>query len=116
LCSKRSRGFGVGSRLSPDVRGAFGKLVKKGLAVTHIAQLFEPYIKFLKEYMQFFNMKEDFETFLMRLVYNEVERLHRDLGEFVHSKDSEHFIAGQDWYEKNPHVAITSDQPEDEDC
>ena len=28
-------------RLSPDIRGAFGKLVKKGLAVTCIAQLFD---------------------------------------------------------------------------
>ena len=28
-------------RLSPDIRGAFGKLVKKGLAVTRIAQLFD---------------------------------------------------------------------------
>jgi transposase InsO family protein len=32
---------GVGVRLSPDIRGAFGKLVKKGLAVTRIAQLFD---------------------------------------------------------------------------
>ena len=28
-------------RLSPDIRGAFGKLVKKGLAVTLIAELFD---------------------------------------------------------------------------
>jgi transposase InsO family protein len=28
-------------RFSPDIRGAFGKLVKKGLAVTHIARLFD---------------------------------------------------------------------------
>ena len=28
-------------RLSPDIRGAFGKLAKKGLAVTRIAQLFD---------------------------------------------------------------------------
>ena len=28
-------------RLSPDIRGAFGKLVKKGLAVTRIAELFD---------------------------------------------------------------------------
>jgi IS30 family transposase len=28
-------------RLSPDIRGAFGKLVKKGLAVTRIADLFD---------------------------------------------------------------------------
>jgi predicted DNA-binding protein YlxM (UPF0122 family) len=34
------RGSGVDTRLSPDVRGAFGKLVKKGLAVTRIAELF----------------------------------------------------------------------------
>jgi len=32
---------GDGVRLSPDIRGAFGKLVKKGLAVTRIAQLFD---------------------------------------------------------------------------
>jgi transposase len=32
---------GDGLRLSSDVRGAFGKLVKKGLAVTRIAQLFD---------------------------------------------------------------------------
>jgi IS30 family transposase len=31
---------GDGVRLSPDIRGAFGRLVKKGLAVTCIAQLF----------------------------------------------------------------------------
>jgi len=28
-------------RLSPDIRGAFGKLVKKDLAVTRIAELFD---------------------------------------------------------------------------
>jgi hypothetical protein len=28
-------------RLSPDIRGAFGKLVKKGLAVSCIAELFD---------------------------------------------------------------------------
>ena len=38
---KHSRGSGVGRRLSPDVRGAFGKLVKRGLAVTHVARLFD---------------------------------------------------------------------------
>src|SRR3989337_2860652 len=32
---------GDGVRLSPDIRGAFGKLVKKGLAVTRVAQLFD---------------------------------------------------------------------------
>ena len=30
-----------GVRLSPDIRGAFRKLVKKGLAVTRIAELFD---------------------------------------------------------------------------
>jgi len=30
-----------GVRLSPDIRGAFNKLVKKGLAVTRIAELFD---------------------------------------------------------------------------
>jgi len=30
-----------GVRLSPDIRGVFGKLVKKGLAVTRIAELFD---------------------------------------------------------------------------
>jgi transposase InsO family protein len=33
--------LGVVVRLSPDIRGAFGKLVQKGLAVTHIARLFD---------------------------------------------------------------------------
>jgi IS30 family transposase len=33
--------FGDGVRLSPDIRGAFGKLVQKGLAVTRVAQLFD---------------------------------------------------------------------------
>jgi transposase len=30
-----------GVRLSPDIRGTFGKLVKKGLAVNRIAELFD---------------------------------------------------------------------------
>ena len=34
-------GSGVDTRLSPEVRGAFGKLVKKGLAVTRVAELFD---------------------------------------------------------------------------
>ena len=29
-------------RLSPDIRGAFNKLVKKGLAVKRVAELFDP--------------------------------------------------------------------------
>jgi len=32
--------FGDGVRLSPDIRGAFRKLVKKGFSVTSIAGLF----------------------------------------------------------------------------
>jgi IS30 family transposase len=32
---------GDGVRLSPDIRGAFGKLVRKGLAVVRVAQLFD---------------------------------------------------------------------------
>jgi transposase len=32
---------GDGVRLPPDIRGAFGKLVKKGLAVNRIAELFD---------------------------------------------------------------------------
>ena len=33
--------LGDGVRLSPDIRGAFGKLVQKGLAVVRVAQLFD---------------------------------------------------------------------------
>jgi hypothetical protein len=77
-------------------------------------QLFEPYVKFAKEYMQFFGVKDTFEIFCMKLIYDEIERLHRDLTEFIDSKDTPHFVEGTDWYSKNPHVAITSDQEPDE--
>jgi hypothetical protein len=69
-------------------------------------ELFEPYVKFAKEYIQFFNIQDSFEIFLMRLIYNQLEQLHNDLTEFVESKDGKHFVEGKDWYEKNPHVAI----------
>jgi hypothetical protein len=77
-------------------------------------ELFDPYVKFAKDYMQFFNVKDSLEIFLMRLIYDELGRLHNDLTEFVHSKESKHFVAGTDWYEKNPHVACTSAQEPDE--
>jgi hypothetical protein len=77
-------------------------------------ELFDPYVKFAKEFIQFFNVQDSFETFLMRLVYDGLERLQRDLTEFVESKDSQHFIDGQDWYSKNPHVACVAHQPDEE--
>jgi hypothetical protein len=78
-------------------------------------ELFEPYVKFAKEYMQFFNVQDSFEIFCMRLIYAELERLHNDLTEFVDSKDGKHFVEGTDWYAKNPHIACTSHQIPDEE-
>jgi hypothetical protein len=90
--------------------------VMGGNLVPVTVELFDPYVKFAKEYMQFFNVKDSFEIFLIRLIYDELERLHHDLTEFVHSKDAKHFIEGTDWYEKNPHLACTGYQgSEDEE-
>jgi len=88
--------------------------VMGGNLITVNVELFEPYVKFAKEYMQFFGIEEKFEIFCMRLIYNELERLHRDLTGFVDSKDP-HFIAGKDWYAKHPHLACTGTQPDDEE-
>jgi hypothetical protein len=85
-----------------------------GNLITVNVQLFEPYVKFAKEYMEFFNVKETFEIFCMRLIYHELERLHRNLTGFVEDKDQESFIHGTDWYNKNPHIACTATQPDDE--
>jgi hypothetical protein len=77
--------------------------------------LYSPYVEFAKEYMRFFNIKDDLSIFLMRLVYDGLERLQRDLTEFVHDKESKHFVDGTAWYNKNPHVACTSFQEPDEE-
>lgn len=89
--------------------------VMGGNLITVNVELFEPYVKFAKEYMQFFNVHDSFEIFLMRLIYDEIGRLHSDLTEFVHDKDSKHFVDGNDWYNKNPHVACTAYQQPDEE-
>lgn len=79
-------------------------------------ELFDPYVKFAKEYIQFFNVKDSFPIFLMRLIYDGLERLHGNLTEYVESKDVSHFVDGTEWYNKNPHVACVSNQPPSEDC
>lgn len=90
--------------------------VMGGRIITVNVELFEPYVKFAKEYMQFFNVQDSFEVFCMRLIYDELNRLHNDLTEFVRDKDGNHFIVGIEWYNKNPHVACTSDSgPDDEE-
>ena len=78
-------------------------------------ELFDPYVKFGKEYLQFFGSKDSFEIFCMRLIYDGINRLHRDLTEFVRDKDSPHFIKGVEWFDKHSHLGCVSDQPEDEE-
>jgi hypothetical protein len=77
-------------------------------------ELYDPYVKFAKEFIQFFNVQDSFEIFLMRLIYDGIERLQRDLTEFVESRDGQHFTNGPDWYNKNPHIACTASQPNEE--
>ena len=79
-------------------------------------ELFDPYVKFAKEYMQFFNVKDSLPIFLMRLIYDGLENLHRNLTEYVDSEAAKHFVDGTDWYNKNPHIACTSCRRPDEDC
>lgn len=89
--------------------------VMGGKLIPVTVELFDPYVKFAKEYMEFFNVKDSFEVFLMRLIYDELERLHRNLTTFVEDKDQEAFIDSQCWYDKNPHVACTATQIPDEE-
>ena len=78
-------------------------------------ELFEPFVKFGKEYVTFFGSKDSFETFCMKLIYDGINRLHRDLTEFVHDKDSPHFIVGSEWFEKHTHLGIVSDQTSEDE-
>ena len=91
--------------------------VMGGNMIPVTVELFDPYVKFAKEFIQFFNVQDSFEIFLMRLIYDGLERLQRDLTEFVQSKDGQLFIDGPDWYSKNPHIACVAHQPDEEnDC
>jgi hypothetical protein len=81
-----------------------------GNLITVNVQLFEPYVKFAKDYMDFFGVKYSLEIFIMKLAYAQLEQLHRDLTEFIHSKDHPRFVEGSDWWSKNPHLGITSDR------
>jgi hypothetical protein len=78
-------------------------------------ELFEPFVKFGKEYLQFFGSKDNFETFCMKLIYHEINRLHSDLRKYVEDNEKKgHILDGQEWFKKHPHLACT--EPEDEDC
>jgi hypothetical protein len=76
--------------------------------------VFSPYMEFAVQYCKFFGKKRTIETFFMELIYDGLERLHRDLTEFVQDHDSKHFIDFDEWYEKNPHLSCVSDHDEEE--
>jgi hypothetical protein len=90
------------------------KQIMGGALVDITVPMFEPYIRFGKEYLAFFGSKDSFQILCMKLIHDGLHRLHRDLTEFIQDKDSPHFIDGSEWYEKHSHMAIVSDQPEDE--
>jgi hypothetical protein len=89
--------------------------VMGGAMIPVQVELFEPFVKFAKEYLAFFGSKDTFEILCMKVIYDGINRLHRDLTEFVKDKDSPHFLDGSEWFEKHSHLGIVSDQPEDEE-
>ena len=74
--------------------------------------IFEPFYKFMQEYLLFFGSKKTIEDLCRQMIYGEVECLHQELTGFV--KANSHFIEGSDWVEKHMHLAICVD-PEPEE-
>jgi hypothetical protein len=86
--------------------------VMGGAMIPVQVELFEPFVKFGKEYLQFFGSKDTLETFCMKLIYHEVNRLHSDLRKYVEDNEKKgHILTGLEWYEKHPHLACT--EPEE---
>jgi hypothetical protein len=89
------------------------KEIMGGAMIPVQVELFEPFVKFAKEYLAFFGSKDSFEIFCMKLVYDGINRLHRELTTFV--EDKAHMLDGSTWFDKHQHLGIVSDQPEDEE-
>ena len=90
-----------------------GKKVLGGEMIQLRITLFSPFVDFIRDYLSFFNDKQTLEIFCMRAVYDKCNTLHSDLTQFAENKT--HLLDGKAWFEKHTHVAITSNQPEDED-
>lgn len=96
-------------QVNEELSKAMGGTVK-----TFHIDLFEPFVKFGKEYLQFFGSKDSFETFCMKLIYHEINRLHWDLTKYVEdNKKKGHILDGQDWFEKHPHLAASGTEDEE---
>ena len=87
-----------------------------GAMITVQVELFEPFVRFAKDYQAFFGNKDTFEIFCMKLIYDNLNRLHWDLTKSVENK--KHILDGQEWFEKHPHLATsqTEDEEETKDC
>ena len=75
--------------------------------------LYAPFVDFIRDYLAYFGSKDTLETFCMKAVYDKCGLLEYDLTEFV--KNQAHNLNAEGWFWKHGHVAITSDQPEDDE-
>ena len=73
-------------------------------------ELFSPFVKFLKDYLDFFGCKKTLETLCMEMIYEQSEILFCDLQSFVDVK--RHFLESDSWYWKHPHMSVVSTQDE----
>jgi hypothetical protein len=93
------------------------KEIMGGAMIPVQVELFEPFVKFAKEYIAFFGSKDTLEIFLMKLIYHEINRLHSDLTSYVYDNEKQgHILAGEDWFDKHPHLAASGCEDEDKDC
>jgi len=75
-------------------------------------QLYEPFYKFMKDYLAFFGSKQSIEELGRIMIYQSVQTLYQKLEEFA--KDPQNHLEESVCFNKWPHVAMTSFQNEEE--
>jgi hypothetical protein len=71
-----------------------------------------PFLDFIKEYLRFFGCKGDLETFCMKAIYTEVQRLNGDLEKFAGT----HGLNPSDWLARFNERTHGPGQDEESDC
>ena len=78
-------------------------------------RLYEPFHKFIEQYLAFFGSKQTVEELCRTMIYNDVNFLFRELEEFLSATFVKTCIEKDALFNKWPHLSITAFEPKGEE-
>lgn len=81
--------------------------------VTLQIELAKPFVDFIEDYRKFFGSQYTTEMICMKMIYDQVKSLYKELSDFAAKEDN--FIDSSDFFEKHFYLSVVSwEAPEDE--